>query len=204
MRCALDVGMLLVMSLALSFSTPVTDTGTIRGLVVDDKGVPLSDVRVEAAPDGPLSYVLPNTLTDANGAFHFDGLRWGNYTLFTTKESAGYPNNGFGFYTTKAAPRVELIAQAPSANVRMEMGPKGGTLSGVVTDAATGLPVGSRFMLAAPSVRCIVTAVHRRLSGGLGPRLQDMVLRRAERRPEPISAQAAARGEKTARHTFGT
>jgi hypothetical protein len=53
----------------------------IRGTVVDDTGVPIPDVQIDAIANGPSSMDYPSTLSDASGRFEIANLARGNYDL---------------------------------------------------------------------------------------------------------------------------
>lgn len=68
----------------------VRDQGaSIRGRVVDASGKPAPDVAITGMPpmDGPGSYQIPRTITDATGAFTLEGLRPGDYKIQATTPS---------------------------------------------------------------------------------------------------------------------
>ena len=55
---------------------------TIAGRVIDDKGLPVADVHVEAIGNGTtVTQLLPGIRADANGAFAIGNLAKGNYTI---------------------------------------------------------------------------------------------------------------------------
>jgi hypothetical protein len=90
---------------------------------------------------------LHNGETDAEGHFSIAGLPWGRYRIFTKKEIAGYPNMAFSFYSNDLFSEATITSTVPSADVQIQLGPKGGVLVGSVTNAGTGAPVNASFKL---------------------------------------------------------
>ena len=70
---------LLAVLLICGFSTAQTLTGKIMGKVVDDQGIPLPGVTVEA--DSPKLLGIAATVTDVEGTFRLFALPSGTYTL---------------------------------------------------------------------------------------------------------------------------
>jgi protocatechuate 3,4-dioxygenase beta subunit len=57
----------------------------VTGVVVTDAGAPVSDAAVNAASAGNSGFGTPNTMTDANGGFTFEGLAPGHYNFSASK-----------------------------------------------------------------------------------------------------------------------
>jgi len=70
-----------------------------------------------------------------------DKLAWGTYRVFTRKESACYPDTSWSFYSNDETPVATISAENPTADVTINLGPKAGTVTGTMMDAATGQPV---------------------------------------------------------------
>jgi hypothetical protein len=132
MRFAILLALISTSSLAatLGQQPPTTNTGTIRGRVVNESGQPLSDVAVAIRGYG-LTGNGRQTLTDRDGAFQFNGLPAVVY-LFSAR-SPSYI----------LAPRDPDNTQATSYrvgdNVTLVM-IKGGAVTGKVT-TASGEPI---------------------------------------------------------------
>ncbi|MEP7125024.1 MAG: carboxypeptidase regulatory-like domain-containing protein, partial [Byssovorax sp.] len=112
--------------------------GGIDGVVVDEKGNPLSPylVGIESfMGTGESAATIPptgqaRTIQDPKGAFLWEGLMPGKYVL--TASAEGRP-------PTKSA-QIEVEAAHVTRHVRIVLG-KGAVLSGKVTDAATHKPI---------------------------------------------------------------
>lgn len=112
--------------------------GGIEGVVVDEKGNPLSPylVGIESFMGaGESAETIPptgqaRTIQDAKGMFLWEGLMPGKYVL--TASAEGRP-------PTKSA-QIEVEAARITHHVRIVLG-KGALLSGKVTDSATHKPV---------------------------------------------------------------
>jgi hypothetical protein len=123
--------------------------GEVRGAVINDKAASVVGARVKLVPmDGkPLSTSLPQALTRTAGDFSIKNLPYGQYRIFATKESEGYVNTSFAFYSNNEYTTVTVQATNPVVSVTLKIGPPGGVISGTVTDAATKRPIDAVFLL---------------------------------------------------------
>lgn len=123
-------------------------TGSISGTVVDERGASVSGAQVNVSPIGFAQESLVRYVeTDSEGYFSIDRLIWGTYKVFAMKPASDYPNIAFSFYGNNSFPEATITPAAPSAKVRIRLGPKAGILSGSVRDADTGAPVNAGFKL---------------------------------------------------------
>jgi hypothetical protein len=122
-------------------------TGEITGTVTDAiTGAPLAGVTVKAWR--PYSLVASAT-SGADGSYTVSGLPASNYPYTVSFELAGsYPEQWY--HDNPAGQRDQLIVGAGkvTADVDQDLEP-GGKISGTVTDARTGAPVGGVSVLAA-------------------------------------------------------
>lgn len=140
-------GKILLLSVALAFlgqAALAQGTGSIQGVVLDDRGSPVANAVVTADPVDGLARgtALPNAETDTDGRFVVEHLAWlGKYRIYTAKQTAGYPDTSFSFYSNDVLTTAEISAESPTATIRIQLGPKAGALVGAVSDAETGKPV---------------------------------------------------------------
>jgi Carboxypeptidase regulatory-like domain len=85
---------------------------------------------------------------DAEGNFSIEGLAFGVYDIFVSKEEDGFPDTDFFFYSSKqtSVPQVAVTKQQPPPFVTVPIGPKAGRITGRVANAVTGAPIGNATM----------------------------------------------------------
>jgi len=118
-------------------------TGYVFGTVINEQGSPVAGVKVTAklVDDAPIIRVIRYVETGTDGRFRIDRLSWGEYKIFTKKDSDGYPNSASTFYSNTPAPRIKLSPVSPDASVTINLGPKAGFVKGTITDSVTGAPI---------------------------------------------------------------
>jgi hypothetical protein len=123
--------------------------GKIEGMVRDEEGRPLDAARVSVDPlDGrPQLSAVREVETKKDGHFTMDNLQWGSYKVFAMKESAGYPDTSFAFYSNQIFSTVTLAATAPSVDLLLKVGPPAGIIRGRVANAVTTEPLNAGFLL---------------------------------------------------------
>jgi hypothetical protein len=123
--------------------------GSIHGTVVDEKGAPVNQANVNVDPvDGRTRVTaIRYAETDANGHFLLAGLQMGKYRVLAKKEAAGFPEMALSFYSAGVFPTATIDTAFPVAEVRIQLGPKGGILSGSVTNGLTGAPLNASLKL---------------------------------------------------------
>lgn len=125
-------------------------TGVIYGIVIARDGQPAADLHVAAEPQGvPIATKLPGTKTDSAGRYRFEKLQLGRYSVFAQDEEARYPGNRTSFYDSEAPAReINLTAEHPEAEFRVDLPPKAGFLQIHLTDRTTRtefVPCGSNW-----------------------------------------------------------
>jgi Carboxypeptidase regulatory-like domain len=127
----------------MSTENHAQENGSIRGVVVDSSGVPIPGAKVNASPLGGWKIVrfVQFAETDEQGRFVIERLQLGKYAVFGMKEAAQYPNMSSSFYSNNVFPSAVLTASAPVAEVRVQLGPKAGILTGHITSAENGFPL---------------------------------------------------------------
>lgn len=127
-------------------------SGTISGTVTDG-GTPQEGVCVDVSSiEGPDS---PSTTTAANGTYTVAGLQPGTYTVEFDPSCGGFTNAADlpQFYEGAAAPGeakpVSVGAGATIGGVDAELQPAG-SISGTVTDGASGSPMAGVCVTASP------------------------------------------------------
>lgn len=123
--------------------------GSISGTVVNETGSPVVQAQVRVDPlDGRVrASPVRMVETDKDGHFIMNDLDLMSYKVFAIKESVGYPNTAFGFYSNNVFPTVTLTASVPTADIALKVGPPAGVVSGSVIDAVTGVPLSAGFLL---------------------------------------------------------
>ena len=124
--------------------------GTISGTVTDEAGIPLSPVVVGAVPLASIPSSISGGFavfgfTDPNGQYHLrPGLQAGDYKVVFVDAHFPQPTYALEWYNDKPdfAPAdpvtVALGVDTPGIDATLALG---GSISGTVTDAATGAPV---------------------------------------------------------------
>jgi hypothetical protein len=141
--------LLLVISFPSARGGVALGEGTIKGFVVDQKGLPVPSAKVNADQlDGrPRGSVIRYVETDSEGHFVIDRLGWGKYKVFARKEDAGYPDTQWSFYSNDTFPIAEISPKTPIAELRIQLGPRAAALTGSVANAETGAPLAAEFRL---------------------------------------------------------
>jgi hypothetical protein len=123
--------------------------GSISGITIDDTGMPVSGVRVNARvlDETPTLAAIKYVQTDEQGRFLIDRLPWGRYKVFTRKDSDGYAYTASTFYSNGLAPEVKVLSKEPNVQVTINLGPKAGKIKGTVTNASTGAPIAAAVRL---------------------------------------------------------
>jgi len=126
-------------------------TGLIRGTAMDENGLPVQEAIIKvdpvAARMSTQHTLVRSVLTDAEGHFSIDHLKWGRYAIYSMKEDSDYPDTSFSFYSTVSSPEATLTPTSPIADVLVRLGPKAGVLVGSVSSAETGAPLNAVFKL---------------------------------------------------------
>jgi len=150
------------LALLMVISATSADAAKIKGTVVDQNGMPVAHMVVEATPlDMGTSGGLPRTITDETGHFALTvvsgrtsegrpyGQRWAIYP-HSDKGGGYYPDLSSRFYKTDKsyAEHVTLTEEKPEAEVQIRLGPKAGALTGHVTDSRTGATLMPEFEFA--------------------------------------------------------
>jgi hypothetical protein len=125
------------------------ETGSIRGTVLDETGTAIVGAKVNASPmnGGPTIKLVRYVETDRDGHFLIDRLEWGEYGVFAMKEETGYPNMGASLYSNDVFPKAKVSPSSPLAELRIQLGPKAGVITGSVTNVVNGAPLAAGFKL---------------------------------------------------------
>lgn len=119
--------------------------GSITGRVVDAEGIPVGGAEVYADRNESPTGRRPDALTDEQGAFSFNNLAPGVYTVSAAKEDAGYPPTDSIFYAVGAVdtPQVSVYEQQTTSDVVVNLTQKAARLRGKVIDHVSGKPINS-------------------------------------------------------------
>lgn len=122
--------------------------GTIKGAVMDELGKPVVTAQVIVDPiDGrPRGNAVQLIETDNSGHFSISSLALGSYKVFAKKDSAGYPDTSFAFYSNHIFATATLTANAPVVDLTLTVGPAAGVITGLVTNAEND-PINTSFLL---------------------------------------------------------
>jgi len=100
--------------------------GALDVYVRDSRGNPVADATVYAMPSGQVRGRVPRFKTDANGVVLLKGLPPGDYEVHAFKESEGYADTLFAFFSvpnTKAWRFAEVVRNR-NTKLTLELGPK--------------------------------------------------------------------------------
>jgi len=124
-------------------------TGAINGRVVNESGLPVRDakVSVDSTEPGISQSLVRYVETDGSGFFKMDRLKFGTYRVYAMKESEGYANPYFSLYGNGLKFEASLSAERPAADILVIIGPKAATISGSISDAKTGQPMGANIRI---------------------------------------------------------
>ncbi len=103
--------------------------GVIHGVVVDDRGAPVTAARVGLATTS--ARAAPSTLTDDDGVFRLDQLQPGEYMIGANKR--GHVDVVFG-QRRRSVPGTIIPVRAGDARIIRLVLPRGGVISGTVRD----------------------------------------------------------------------
>jgi hypothetical protein len=143
MRCLCILACGLWVSAAVAQSqAEFPNRGVIYGTVTSQDGIPAKGLILNTSPLGViLGMALPWTKTDDAGAFRFEHLPLGRYTVFAEDEVQGYSS----FSTDPAGPgkpaEVELTTEHPEAEFNLHLPPKAGFLLFHLTNQRTGAAI---------------------------------------------------------------
>jgi len=130
----------------LAFGRAYGQEAAIVGSVHDLDGKPISRAVVYAYNTAHATgrFVRLSTLTGSDGGFRIKNLSPGSYRVHAYKESDGYPDTFYAFFTANrnAWKSVEVYANR-MARVDLELGPKGAKLNISIRDDAGNMVAGS-------------------------------------------------------------
>ncbi|SRR5579884_243323 len=121
--------------------------GAISGIVLNEKGQPVPVALVNVDAGEPTISAIRYYLTDKKGHFAIEHLPLGNYKVFAQKESDGYPDLSWAFYSNNVFPVVSLTKSSPKVVVTVQIGPPCGVLHYSATDASTGRAIDAAITL---------------------------------------------------------
>ncbi|MFZ0301397.1 MAG: carboxypeptidase-like regulatory domain-containing protein [Terracidiphilus sp.] len=112
--------------------------GVIYGTATAQDGLTAKGLILNAEPLGhPLAMALPWTKTNDTGAFRFEHLPLGRYTVFAEDKDQGYSSFSTGAGGSDP-PEVELTTDHAEAEFNLRLPPKAGFLFFNLTNQATG------------------------------------------------------------------
>jgi len=153
MKARIAIAALLLMFFATVASA--SSTGSIKGVVIDEAGNPVDLALVMAReiepvpPSGTVEVqmgAVPWIETDKEGKFVIRGLTVGHqYKVYAKKEEDGYPDPTIPTYNPNDEAPVVTASDAPrpSADLRLQLGPKAVAFHYDLKDAVTGKEIRS-------------------------------------------------------------
>jgi hypothetical protein len=178
--------MLLILAGILSVTPAVAQNqggspniGVIYGTVTALDGLPAKGLILNAEPLGvALGMALPWTKTDDTGAFRFEHLSLGRYTVFAVDEEEGYSLFSTGVGGVHP-PEVELTTDHSEAEFDLRLPPKAGFLLFHLTNQSSGASISGvevTVMLAGNSPKFIFGGGFPSSQAILVPSDQDLLL----------------------------
>lgn len=133
----------LLAGLVSTQDTRVTAFGSIEGVVRDLNGTPIPMASVYAFHETDFTKRI-RTTADTNGKFALQNVPIGTVYVHAYKESDGYPDAFFSFFSTNknSWQTVRVESGRATSNVVIELGPKYATLDLVIQNE-NGEPVGA-------------------------------------------------------------
>jgi 5-hydroxyisourate hydrolase-like protein (transthyretin family) len=124
-------------------------TGVISGVVVNNRGEPIAAAKVHALSTErrPVAALVKYVETDTDGRFLMGQVEYGSYRLYALKETDGYPDRSFSFYSNGLTFQATVSERSPHAEALIVVGPIAGRLTGLISDSATGQPLNGRLHL---------------------------------------------------------
>lgn len=77
-----------------------TNLGSVEGVVLDQQSKPIADADVHALLQEDMRRTVATTITDSAGKFILHDIPAGGIYVYADKESDGYPDAFFSFFTT--------------------------------------------------------------------------------------------------------
>jgi len=111
--------------------------GSVEGVVLNQQGKPIADADVHALLQEDMRRTVASTTTDSAGKFTLHDLPAGGIFVYANKESDGYPDAFFAFFTTPNGQyqvAVKVEAGQVVSGVTMKLGAKFAYLKFNVTD----------------------------------------------------------------------
>jgi hypothetical protein len=120
-----------------------SETGSIKGQVIDREGNPVSGITVyaETQKSDIILGEVPTATTDKAGEFIFRTLNVGVYHIYAVDEARGYPPLSALIYQSGNYKLLANVQKNQETSVRVILGDKLGKLVGKVIDVETGRPV---------------------------------------------------------------
>ncbi len=121
---------LFILIVAASSGSPQNASGTIKGMLRDLSGAPVTEATVYGVASDDMRRRITTT-SDSRGRFVFRDVRSGLYEIHAHKESAGYADTFFSFFANgnkKAWRMAKVEAGRTTEDVVLELGPKYATL----------------------------------------------------------------------------
>ena len=152
-------------------SSDLPDIGIIEGRVFNSEEQPVAGAKMCAERDDALTGRRLCSPSNDDGAFRLEVLEAGTYSVFGSKEEAGYPLTISGFHRQEGVhvPKVSIKPGQTISGVFVQLGSKAGMIEGEITDATDHKPV-SRVTITLrrgdnPQIYYMIGAMERKENG---------------------------------------
>jgi hypothetical protein len=113
--------------------------GVIYGIAIGQEGQPAKRIGLTARPLGiAVGAILSHTRTDDSGAYRFQNIPWGRYTVYAEDEDTGYSSFSTASLGHSEPSEVELTPEHREAELKVYLPAKAGLVQIHLTNKRTG------------------------------------------------------------------
>lgn len=128
------------------------EIGVVRGVLLTYDGKPAAQYTVDVVGASPSSTSRKRVLTNEEGIFTAQGIKYGQYVIAPYLEGidSRYPGGSSSFYDPNPV-RIQLTDTEPSKQLTIHLGPPNRILSGTVTSSSDESPVTATIQIEFPN-----------------------------------------------------